>query len=671
MRSPTLDAAAPSLWSGWLERLLGTRGLAFFRYHGVWAPGVRLLRVWSFRTKILALLLLLGLPLVWMGVELTLQRVQTLKQHDQRLAGAALARATYGMAGQLHAEYRARLLGTAQDLPDPARLQAAARLLHERYEATLASGIALQPDWEAQHAIFERAVQATAGSEAERQDTLRLALNALVALHRVVVDRSGVLLLDDAPTKALASTAYNHLPALQAETAQLESALRRLVVLLAGDQRPDGAAVRQALLLAASLTEAAERSVRRIQENERAAPEVLGTSRPFSQESQALLREVDGLLADPARTASAAELLPRFGALAQTLAKARLHLAQELVLALESQREAEWRNLMRLALSLALVALGGLYISVTTFLVMRGGLAVLERSMTRMADGDLSSPMPPLGRDEIATTLKALDRAATGLSDLLASVREGVAAFRQASQQIADGNGQLKSRSAQMAQSLDTLVSGVADYSAQLEACGQQVEVVVQSVQRLRLDAARNRKHVARLEERMQALVGKTREIGQIVSLIDGIAFRTNILALNASIEASKAGNEVGRGFAVVAMEVRSLAQRTASSAQRIAGIVAGSSEDFAFASELVVQTGRCMAESDRHVDEIHTAMTQVSTLSQEGTRRAVALVEGLHAVEQNTRDNLRLVEQLATASTALRMQGEKLTHKIGRFRLS
>jgi len=650
---------------------MGARGLSYFRYHGIWSPGVRVLRVWSFRAKILALFALMGLPLAWMGVELTVQRVQALAHQDQRLAGAAMAQATYALAGLLNQEYRVRRDLNGQPVSELARLEAAYALLRTRYDAVLASGIDLQPDWEAQHVIFERSVRAAAGSQADRLETLRASLFALVTLHRAAVDRSGVLLIDEAQTKALASTTFNHLPALQSELARLEGELGRLHALLNGDQRPDSVPVRQGLLQAASLTEAAERSVRRIQENERAASSSQSGAGSLIKETQALLREVDTLLADPARTPSVAELKPRLGSLAQKLAAARVQLAAQLVQSMQQQRDAEWRGLLRQSVSLALAALGGLYVAVTTYLVMRGGLAVLERSMTRMADGDLSSPMPPLGRDEIATTLKALDRAATGLSDLLASVREGVGAFRQASQQIADGNGQLKSRSAHMAQALDSLVSGVTAYSAQLEACGQQVEVVVQSVQRLRLDAARNRKHVARLEERMQALVGKTREIGQIVSLIDGIAFRTNILALNASIEASKAGNEVGRGFAVVAMEVRSLAQRTASSAQRIAGIVAGSSEDFAFASELVVQTGRCMAESDRHVDEIHTAMTQVSALSQEGTRRSVTLVEGLHAVEQNTRDNLRLVEQLATASTALRLQGEKLTHKIGRFRLS
>ena len=119
---------------------------------------------------------------------------------------------------------------------------------------------------------------------------------------------------------------------------------------------------------------------------------------------------------------------------------------------------------------------------------------------------------------------------------------------------------------------------GVARSVQQLTACGQQVEKVVGLVQSLRLESARNRKQMQRLRERMQSLRGKSQEIGEMVTLIDNIAFRTNVLALNASVEASKAG-EAGRGFAVVASEVRALAQRSASAAKEIKDLITVSVE--------------------------------------------------------------------------------------------
>ena len=90
------------------------------------------------------------------------------------------------------------------------------------------------------------------------------------------------------------------------------------------------------------------------------------------------------------------------------------------------------------------------------------------------------------------------------LSDLLASVRHGVGAITQASEQIAAGNGDLRTRSRRSADGLDGLVAAVTRYTEQLQTCSQSVEAVVTTVQALRLDAARNRRQVQRLQARRQ-----------------------------------------------------------------------------------------------------------------------------------------------------------------------
>jgi methyl-accepting chemotaxis protein len=214
------------------------------------------------------------------------------------------------------------------------------------------------------------------------------------------------------------------------------------------------------------------------------------------------------------------------------------------------------------------------------------------------------------------------------------------------------------------------VVEGVARYAAQLEACGRQVETVVHTVAALRLESARNRRQMQRLGERMKALRNNSREIGQMVALIDSVAFRTNILALNASVEASKAG-EAGRGFAVVAQEVRSLALRGADSAQRINEIVARCVEDIELSGALADETGKALATADKHVDQIHVAMDDVASLTREGGKDTAQILTQLTALEEGSARNVTLVESLAGASAALRSQGELLVHKVGQFRLS
>jgi methyl-accepting chemotaxis protein len=167
----------------------------------------------------------------------------------------------------------------------------------------------------------------------------------------------------------------------------------------------------------------------------------------------------------------------------------------------------------------------------------------------------------------------------------------------------------------------------------------------------------------------MAQLRSKSREIGEIVTLIDSIAFRTNILALNASVEASKAG-EAGRGFAVVAQEVRSLALRGAESARRIGDIVTRSTEDIELSGDLAEATGLALAAADERIDSIHLAMDDVAGLTRSGEQESAAILQQLTVIRNSTDHSLQLVEQLATASTALRTQGQRLAHKIGQFRL-
>jgi methyl-accepting chemotaxis protein len=256
------------------------------------------------------------------------------------------------------------------------------------------------------------------------------------------------------------------------------------------------------------------------------------------------------------------------------------------------------------------------------------------------------------------------------LSDLLASVRHGVSAVNHASQQVALGNGEMASRNRTAAEGLEGVAVSVHRYTQQLEACGREIEGVVNSVQALRLEAARNRKHTARLSERLTTLRGRSREIGDIVRLIDAIAFRTNILALNASVEASKAG-EAGRGFAVVAQEVRSLALRSAESAKRIDEIVGRSTEEIERSGALADEASRALGAVDEHVDRIHASMNDVANLTRQGEQESASILLEVKRLTDGSSKNQELVEQLALAADSLRSQGERLSQGIGQFTLS
>ncbi|OYU75101.1 MAG: hypothetical protein CFE45_33415, partial [Burkholderiales bacterium PBB5] len=115
----------------------------------------------------------------------------------------------------------------------------------------------------------------------------------------------------------------------------------------------------------------------------------------------------------------------------------------------------------------------------------------------------------------------------------------------------------------------------------------------------------------------------------------------------------------------------RALATRSAESARRVSDIVSGSGLQIEQAAALADETGSAIQEADGQVDSIHSAMTQVATLTQQGDTESAAILDEIKQLKNSTSKNLDLVQQLATGADALRSQGERLSYKVGAFKLS
>ena len=651
-RIPPLAGAMPA-WAALRE---------FFAYHGVWAPGVRFLRNVSVRAKIgvvLSILFAALIPLSWYAAS---ERSEIAAQAQRDLAAMRLDVATGDL---LRSMVSRRIAPPAASDVDRARAELQA--LVSAYDAALVTGLPMQLAWERNHLAIERAVAAAAGG-AGAQEAVQSALSGLLDFHRSVTEYNAVFPNPDLGIRVHSVVAMTSLPNLLADLWRLrEQAQRSLAAgssTVADPQRHE-----RLVALATALTSVerhladAETNLRRLQPAADAAAPPLAAVHAYVG-----LVKSQVLAFEPSDVAQALE--PAFLAARGDAWSLRVQLLQRLGEALEARRTdaAQVRNLTLGALAAALVV--SMYLLYAFFLVMNGGMVEVNQHMERLAHGDLSARVNPHGEDEVARTLRSMTTGLTRLSDLFASVRHGVGAVTQATQQVALGNADLTLRNRSTAEGVQAVVAGVERYSAQIDASGRQVEAVVHAVQALRLESARNRKQMERLGGRMRALRLKSREIGEIVSLIDMIAFRTNILALNASVEASKAG-EAGRGFAIVAQEVRALALRGAASARRISDIVTRSTDDIELGSELAETTVNSLAAADVHVDQIHRAMDDVAALTRSVNGETATILAKLTALQDDSAQTLRMVELLSTASDALRSQGERLAHKVGQFRLS
>ena len=167
----------------------------------------------------------------------------------------------------------------------------------------------------------------------------------------------------------------------------------------------------------------------------------------------------------------------------------------------------------------------------------------------------------------------------------------------------------------------------------------------------------------------MQSIATSSEEIKKIVGVVDDIAFQTNILALNASIEAAKAG-KYGRGFSVVAEEVRHLAENCTEVLKDIESLIAESVKGVQTGVELTKgvtnkldSVAKAMEKTTMEVGQIHEySISQASSIE--------ALQNGLSEIDKVVQANAAASEQSASMAEELKEQASKLTHLVNQFKL-
>lgn len=151
--------------------------------------------------------------------------------------------------------------------------------------------------------------------------------------------------------------------------------------------------------------------------------------------------------------------------------------------------------------------------------------------------------------------------------------------------------------------------------------------------------------------------------------MIDGIAFQTNILALNAAVEAARAG-EQGRGFAVVASEVRNLAQRSASAAKEIKGLISDSVENVNAGTKLVDEAGASMDRVVTSIRDVKEIISEINIASKEQSGGIEQVNQAIIEIDNNTQQNSALVEQAAAAAQSMLDQAAELAKMVDTFKI-
>ncbi|MET0535104.1 MAG: methyl-accepting chemotaxis protein [Steroidobacter sp.] len=317
-------------------------------------------------------------------------------------------------------------------------------------------------------------------------------------------------------------------------------------------------------------------------------------------------------------------------------------------------------------IGIAIAALAGV-------LIIRSILSALNAAVSiadRISSGELGNNVRVDSNDELGRLLEALQRMDAKLVEIVGGVRGSADAVGAAARQLSHGNDDLSQRTQEQAAALEETASSMEQMTATVKQNADNARQANQLAVGAREQAEKGGAVVQRAISAVGEINNSSRKIADIIGVIDEIAFQTNLLALNAAVEAARAG-EQGRGFAVVATEVRNLAQRSASAAKEIKGLINDSVDKVKIGSELVDESGQTLSEIMESVKKVTDIVAEIAAASEEQSAGIEQVNNAVSQMDNVTQQNAALVEEASAASKSMEQQSGTLVSQIGYFRRS
>lgn len=293
----------------------------------------------------------------------------------------------------------------------------------------------------------------------------------------------------------------------------------------------------------------------------------------------------------------------------------------------------------------------------------------IDEKLALMAQGNMDLSIDSSYRGEFLPIQNAMRQILDALNEALHRINHTALEVSASSQRMAAGAQTLSQGAVQQASTVEQLSAGIQDISAQ--------------VNRTSTDAAEARKFSIEAGEQLKVCSSKmdaltaaisdiydsSKQISGITQAIEDISFQTNILALNASVEAARAGT-AGKGFAVVADEVQRLASKSAESAKNITELISASSKLVQLGTSLSKETTQALSQVVSSSQQSEELVDRIAQSAQDQALSLRKLTEGMEQISGVVQTNAATAQESASSADELRRHAEKLTDAVQRFRL-
>ncbi len=290
--------------------------------------------------------------------------------------------------------------------------------------------------------------------------------------------------------------------------------------------------------------------------------------------------------------------------------------------------------------------------------------------LERIADGDLTVRSDVHTKDEVGRMALALNRAVEKLDSTLQEVADSAANASASAQELAAASEAIASGAQEQAASLEETSASLEEITATVRQTADNANQASQLAAGSKDSALQGQEVVSNAITAMSEINAASAKISDIISTIDEIAFQTNLLAVNAAVEAARAGDE-GRGFAVVASEVRSLAQRSAVAAKEIKVLIQDSLRKVDAGSVLVNRSGETLQGIVGSVKRVTDIVGEIAAASGEQSTGVEQVNTAMTQMDQVTQSNSAQTEELSATAESLSEQAAHLLELVSIFTLS